>query len=93
MVAAAYTTPGVLPNATDGVVQKWVCFDDGFGQTCDYSVVVHVVYCPARVDEAADATKAGEEQGFYLFRLPEAPNCDCGYCTAAPAPPSAATAK
>ena len=23
-----------------------------------------------------------EEDGFYLFRLPVAPNCDCGYCTA-----------
>ena len=32
----SYDTPGTLPNASEGVAQRWVCFDDGFGHSCDY---------------------------------------------------------
>ena len=65
-----YSTAGHYPSVADGVVQRTVCFDEsspGYPNQCHSYVAVEVVRCDA---------------GFLLWRLPYAPSCSRGYCTA-----------
>eukprot|EP01048_Picozoa_sp_COSAG05_P023862 COSAG05_NODE_5350_length_1199_cov_9.807273_1_plen_244_part_00 len=64
-----YSGAGRYPAAAEGVVESTVCFDDGSSSNyrCYRHVQVGVVRCG----------------GFLLWRLPDAPNCNLGYCTAA----------
>ena len=56
-------------NYSEGVVESTVCFqyNSNGGSPCVDHVQVGVVRCG----------------GFLLWRLPDAPDCDLGYCTAA----------
>ena len=65
----SYSGAGRYPAAAEGVVESTVCFNDqyGGGNSCDSHVQVGVVRCG----------------GFLLWRLPDAPGCTSGYCTAA----------
>ena len=64
---SSYSGAGRYPAAAEGVVESTVCFGYGSGDSCDSHVQVGVVRCG----------------GFLLWRLPDAPVCDGGYCTAA----------
>ena len=64
----SYSGAGRYPAAAEGVVESTVCFHDyNNGGPCDSHVQVGVVRCG----------------GFLLWRLPDAPRCNAGYCTAA----------
>ena len=67
----SYSGAGRYPAAAEGVVESTVCFDfdngGGNNPPCGNPVQVGVVRCG----------------GFLLWRLPDAPACDYGYCTAA----------
>ena len=59
--------PGRYPTAAEGVVDMTACFVRPESMiTCDHYVTVGVVSC----------------EGFLLWRLPYAPSCGSGYCTA-----------
>jgi hypothetical protein len=61
-----YSGRGRYPTAAEGVVERTVCFDAGYGQTCNHHVSsVGVVHCGS----------------FFLWRLPYMPTCGLGYCT------------
>ena len=64
-----YSGAGRYPAAAEGVVESTVCFhwSDMGSYPCDNHVQVGVVRCG----------------GFLLWRLPDAPFCNYGYCTAA----------
>eukprot|EP01048_Picozoa_sp_COSAG05_P012221 COSAG05_NODE_1207_length_5523_cov_32.104535_3_plen_230_part_00 len=64
----SYSGAGRYPAAAEGVVESTVCFVDyGDDYSCNRHVQVGVVRCG----------------GFLLWRLPDAPDCNLGYCTAA----------
>ena len=63
----SYSGAGRYPAAAEGVVESTVCFDYGGSSPCNNPVQVGVVRCG----------------GFLLWRLPDAPDCNSGYCTAA----------
>ena len=69
-----YTAPGSYPPPGAGEVNATVCFDycdPGYAGSCRSHVTVGVVNCG----------------GYYLWRLPFAPDCASGYCTAPSSPP------
>eukprot|EP01048_Picozoa_sp_COSAG05_P019330 COSAG05_NODE_2999_length_2423_cov_23.041308_2_plen_232_part_00 len=64
----SYSGAGRYPAMAEGVVESTVCFDQGdSGYSCENHVQVGVVRCG----------------GFLLWRLPDVPGCNYGYCTAA----------
>ena len=65
----SYSGAGRYPAAAEGVVERTVCFD--FSDNNNYPFNTHV---------QVGVVRCG---GFLLWRLPDAPTCDSGYCTAA----------
>jgi len=57
--------PGRYPTADEGVVNMTTCFGGDSEQTCGDYVAVGVISC----------------EGFLLWRLPYAADCESGYCT------------
>ena len=69
-----YAAPGSYPSPGAGEVNATVCFDycdPSYAGSCRSHVTVGVVNCG----------------GYYLWRLPFAPDCASGYCTAPSSPP------
>eukprot|EP01051_Picozoa_sp_SAG22_P023354 SAG22_NODE_5990_length_920_cov_1.112058_2_plen_199_part_01 len=70
------STPGRLPEASEGIVDAIACFDAGSNHPCFYHTRISTVNCG----------------GYFLWRLPfagqggaatnGAPYCNAGYCTA-----------
>ena len=56
---------GRYPTADEGVVNMTTCFGGDSEQTCGDYVAVGVISC----------------EGFLLWRLPYAADCESGYCT------------
>ena len=64
---AGYSGHGRYPATSEGVVEMTACFTGGGGSECGYHVAgLGTVQC----------------QGFLLWRLPYAPDCNSAYCTA-----------
>ena len=61
-----YSTTGRYPIAAEGVVELTACFNNDPGYECASRTMVGVVQC----------------NDFLLWRLPYAPFCNWGYCTA-----------
>ena len=66
-----YSTPGRYPAAAEGVAEMTACFDHSTPGYPNHQCYKHAAVGVVRCD------------GFLLWRLPYAPSCNTGYCTAA----------
>ena len=72
-----FNVSGKYPAASEGVVERTVCFNHGppnANTWCKFHSIVGAVRCESKSDDSGG--------GYFLFRLPYAGSCVGGYCAA-----------